>query len=123
MLAVAALLFSAGPTCAQTDVSFTDPNLEAAVRLALGKPTGTLTTVDLSALTILYAAGQQITNLSGLEYATNLTTLSLPDNALTDASVLAELGNLLSMDLQGNHLGDVHSLAGLSPMPVSLIYK
>ena len=115
-LAAAALLFSAASARAQTEVSFTDPNLEAAVRLALGKPAGTLTTDDLSALTMLFAARQQITNLSGLEYATNLTTLSLPDNALTDASVLAGLGNLLSIDLQGNHLGDVHSLAGLSQL-------
>lgn len=75
-----------------------------------------MTTDDLTALTILYAAGQQISNLSGLEYATNLTTLSLPDNAITDASVLAGLGNLLSIDLQGNHLGDAHSLAGLSQL-------
>src|ERR1035441_7325410 len=50
-LAIAMLLCCAGPARAQTNVTFPDPNLEAAVRSALGKPTGALTPADLGTLT------------------------------------------------------------------------
>ncbi len=116
MPAMALLLCSGAPARAQSNVTFPDPNLEAAVRRTLGKSLGTLTTADLSTLTSLYADWQQITNLSGLECATNLATLSLPNNALSDLSPLAGLGNLLFLNLQGNHLGDAHSLASLSQL-------
>ena len=116
MLATALLLCRVAPARAQTNVTFPDPNLEAAVRRTLGKPTGALTTADLSALTSLFADWQQITNLSGLEYATNLATLALPHNALNDVSPLAGLGNLLYLNLQGNNLGDAHPLVGLSQL-------
>jgi hypothetical protein len=68
-LAIAMLLCCAGPARAQTNVTFPDPNLEAAVRSALGKPTGALTPADLGTLTTLYADWRQITNLTGLEYS------------------------------------------------------
>jgi internalin A len=114
VLAMSLLLCSIGRVRGQTYVDFPDPNLEAAVRNTLGIPTGPLTASDVRALTYLYAGRMQITNLSGLEYATNLTTLSLPYNALSDVSMVARLGNLLYLNLQHNDLGDVQALAGLS---------
>ena len=93
-LAVGMLLGCAGPASAQINVAFPDPKLEAAVRSALGKPSGALTADDLGTLTALYTDWRhltnysggvsQIRNLSGLEYATNLTTLSLSINAISD---------------------------------------
>ena len=116
MLATALLMCCVAPGRAQINVTFPDPNLEAALRSALGIPTAPLTSDNLRTLTTFYAEWRQITNLSGLEYATNLTTLSLPDNALSDVSPLAGLGNLLYLNLQGNHVGDAHSLASLSQL-------
>ena len=79
------------PARAQTYVTFPDPNLEAVVRGALNIPAGPLTAEDLQTLIYLYAGGAQITNLSGLEYATNLMTLTLQYNAVSDVSPLAGL--------------------------------
>ena len=55
-------------------VNFPDPNLEAAIRTAISKPTGTIDGTDLvgGALTIFNAPQSGITNLSGLEYCTDL---------------------------------------------------
>ncbi len=50
-LAVAMLLCCAGPAGVQTNITFPDPKLEAAVRSALGKPTGALTASDLGTRT------------------------------------------------------------------------
>jgi len=113
-LAAVAFLGWAGQLRAQTNVSFPDPNLEAAVRSALGVPTGPLTSDELGTLTSLYASWRQITNLSGLEYATNLTTLNLSYNSVSGVSLLAGLGHLHYLNLQGNPLGDAKALAGLT---------
>jgi internalin A len=113
-LAVTLFLFCAGPAQAQTFVTFPDPNLEAVVRSTLGIQSRPLTPDDLRALTYLYAGWMQITDLSGLEYATNLTTLSLQYNALNGLNVLAGLESLRYLSLDHNGLGDLRSLAGLS---------
>jgi len=56
-------------------VTFPDPNLEAAVREAIGKPTGPIYRSDLEDLTGLRAGDRNIVDLTGLEHATNLTWL------------------------------------------------
>ena len=53
-------------------VHFPDPNLEAAVRGALGKPTGDVTDEDVAGLTSLAARYRDIRDLTGLEYATDV---------------------------------------------------
>ena len=63
------LLLAAAAT-AQT-VNFPDPNLEAALREALPKPTGPISTEDMLTLTNLSANGRDIHDLTGLETALN----------------------------------------------------
>jgi len=53
-------------------VYFADPNLEAAMREGIGKPTGDMYPSDLKGLTTLYGWEKSIANLSGLQYCTNL---------------------------------------------------
>ena len=106
----------ARPASAQTYVTFADTNLEAAVRAALAIPSNPLTADDLQALTSLYAGRMQIANLSGLEYATNLTALSLPHNALGDVGPLSGLRKLQSLDLIDNRIADVSPLLGLDAL-------
>ncbi|MCL0068011.1 stalk domain-containing protein, partial [Peptococcaceae bacterium] len=65
-------------------VTFLDANLEAAIRDALRKPTGDITKEDMAKLTKLKAWKRGITDLSGLEYAVNLTSLYLKHNQITD---------------------------------------
>ncbi|HIH96261.1 MAG TPA: leucine-rich repeat domain-containing protein [Thermoplasmata archaeon] len=59
----------------QPTVTFPDRNLEKAVREAIGKPTGPIRAADLEKLTRLSANGENITELTGLEYCTNLESL------------------------------------------------
>ena len=98
-----------GPGSPQV-VHFPDPNLEAAVREALNKPTGDITTEDMATLTSLDAKGRGIVDLSGLEYAVNLHKLILVDNQISDISPLAGLIKLEYLDLAANQIGDIFPL-------------
>jgi Leucine-rich repeat (LRR) protein len=97
--------------CAQTNVTFTDSKLEAAVRSALSKPSGPLTFTDLQTLLTLSAASQGIQGLSGLEAATNLRTLSLPNNSISDLKPLRSMAQLQQLTLNQNLISDLSPLA------------
>ena len=95
--------------------SFADANLEGAVRQALGKPTGALTSDDLASLTTLEASSLSIQSLAGLEHATALVDLYLEDNAaLADVSPLASLTNLQELELSFTSITDVSPLLSLT---------
>jgi Leucine-rich repeat (LRR) protein len=93
---------------------FPDPNLEAALRQALNKPTGHIYRSDLEGLTSFFAADKSIANLSGLEDCINLVTLDLHDNQISNISALAGLTKLEWLDLSYNLVSDVSPLAGLT---------
>ncbi len=97
-----------------TLVTFPDANLEAAVRGMINKPEGPIYNSDLGFLTALYAVGRDISNLTGLEYCTNLTRLDLTHNNISDVSPLAGLTNLGRLYLEGNNISDISPLAGLT---------
>ena len=89
-------------------VNIPDPNLRAAIEKALGKTSGAaITTADMATLTTLDARGSDISNLTGLEHATNLTELSLDDNNISDILPLVSntgLGNGDKVNVRGNPL-------------------
>ena len=86
-------------------VSFADITLERAVRRALGKVNGVpIFATEMETLTTLNAPGADISDLTGLEFATGLTSLDLRDNAIMDVSALEGLTKLTSLDLSGNPL-------------------
>ena len=59
-----------------------DANLRTAVRSALGlQASDALTQQKMTTLTSLTASSAQIANLTGLEYATNLSSLNLSTNS------------------------------------------
>ena len=59
-------------------VDIPDANLRAVIADSLGKPSGaTITQADMLILTRLEAPHKDIRNLTGLEFATNLTRLNL----------------------------------------------
>ena len=69
------LIHWCSPVSAQV-VDIPDPNLEKAIRETLELPNGTpITQQQILQLTRLEAKEKQIENLTGLEYATNLTDL------------------------------------------------
>ena len=88
-----------------------DPNLKAAVEVTLGKTNPTQT--DMLALEQLDVPRQGIADLTGLEYATNLTWLSMPFNKISDLALLVGLTSLVHADIGPNGITDISPLAGL----------
>lgn len=95
-------------------VALNDASLERALRQAAGLPSGTqLTAADLASLTYVQAIDQGIADLSGIEAATSLSSLSLPDNRIADLSPLAGLARLQFLDVSRNRVADIAPLAAL----------
>ncbi len=104
---------------ASSFVSIPDANLRAAIEAALGKASGApITVAEIKRLTALNAWEAGISELTGLETATNLTDLSLGLNRITDLSALSNLTNLTSLNLWGNIVSDISVLSGLTNLTV-----
>ena len=97
------------------EIDIPDPNLRTAVATALGvSPSATIRGADMATLTKLGARKASISDLTGLEAATNLTTLLLPQNSISELSPLEGLTRLSWLDLGSNLLSDISPLAGLT---------
>lgn len=103
------------PDCVSADqvVSIPDAELLRAIRGALGLPTGDLTCLDLALLTRLEHDNGGISDLEGLQYAVNLSHLSLHNNDVADVSPLADLSALRFLNLNINEVTDVASIRNL----------
>jgi hypothetical protein len=99
-------------------VTFPDPNLEAAIREAIGKPSGPIYASDLVGLDTLFACNRSITNLTGIEYCTSLTVLDLRYNQISDLSPLSGLTSLTGLILESNQISDLSPLSGLTSLTV-----
>ena len=95
-------------------IAFTDPNLEAAVRESIGKPSGDILTGDVLGMRKLDASGKSITNLDGMENLVGLRDLSIHHNRISDLSPLSGLTNLQTLDLIDNQISDLSPLGGLT---------
>ena len=99
---------------AQT-VTIPDSNLRAVIEVALGKASGdTITTSDMAALPSLEAIESNISNLTGLEHAINLTWLHLRYNSISDITSLSGLTNLTELYLYGNTISDISAVSSLT---------
>jgi Leucine-rich repeat (LRR) protein len=113
---------SPSSTLVVTQFVFLDPNLEEAIRCTLSESplcsslscVCPLTRLDLSHLTVLWAKNRQITNLSGLQWAINLTGLFLDQNSISDLTPLQGLPQLASLELYQNPVTNLAPLASLS---------
>ena len=127
------LTVGVGFTSAQI-VSIADSNLRTAIEDALGKaPGATITQAEMETLTELSAPNADITDLTGLEAATNLVRLNLGteyvasegrdinSNSISDLSPLSGLIRLTRLDLEGNHISDISPLAKLTSLLVLLL--
>jgi Leucine-rich repeat (LRR) protein len=94
--------------------TFPDKNLERAVRKAIGKPRGPIRAANLENLTVLVASWEGITDLTGLEYCTNLKELRLGGNQISDISALSKLTNLERLYLWGNQISGIKPLVSNS---------
>jgi hypothetical protein len=95
-VALRALATAVTASTQNTTVIITDQNLQAAINKALGRNAmDSLNLGLLAQLTTLNAAGYGISNLSGLQNATNLTSINLNNNNLTLTS-FNQINNLVS---------------------------
>ena len=96
-------------------VAIPDANFRAVIEAALGKATGApITRAEMATLDSLEANDANITDLTGLESAVNLTELRLNGNNIEDVSALAGLTNLTDLWLGFNDITDVSALSGLT---------
>lgn len=94
-------------------VTFADSALEEAIRNSLFIFSGrAIYQSDMERLEHLYAGEMGITDLSGLEYATNLLYLDLHSNEVEDLTPLLDLP-LFSLDISGNPISDTTVLTSL----------
>ena len=109
---------------AETVIDIPDANLRAKIETTLGKAEGNpITPSDMAKLTHLTARNADIRDLTGLEYATNLKSLSLGgeqvgnrfvnSSSVSDLSPLVGLIHLEELDLWSNSVSDLSPLAGL----------
>ena len=93
-------------------VSIPDANLASLVREALDlTPADAISQLDMLRLGELEASRRQITDLTGLEHAVNLTGLNLGLNQISDITPLAGSTILESLDLRSNNISDLSPLA------------
>ena len=92
-------------------VNIPDPNLRNVIAQTLGKALGApITVADMETLVALHANNKNITNLIGLEHATNLIELNLRSNSIADLWPLVEntgLGNGDKVNVKGNPLSNL----------------
>ena len=141
------------PATAQT-VHIPDPGLRAVLEAALGKEAGAnITQSDMASLESLHINGcryltlsekgwwtpveerwicetadgpfvSNIKNLTGLEFATNLTELELGRNQISDVTPLKGLINLTRLSLGINRISDLTPLKNLTNLThLALIYN
>jgi hypothetical protein len=92
-----------------------DTNLRDAVVETLELPKDVpLTKVHLQSLSHLEAWNSKISNLNGMENATNLMALELCGNQISDLSPLSDLVQIEHLSLCGNQISDISSLSKLT---------
>ena len=110
---------------AEPEVNIPDANLRAAIETALGKTkSDSIVPSEMAALTELTARNANITDLTGLEFATNLTSLDLGygavanewrnSNAVSNLSPLVGLTQLTRLHLPGNSISDISVVVDLT---------
>jgi len=98
----------------EAPVSFKDPRLKAAIEKELG--ISDPTPIDMLSLTSLSAQNVGIDDLTGIEYAQNLSSLILAFNAIDDLSALSTLTNLTYLGLPYNQIYDLSALSALTSL-------
>ena len=116
------LSLTALPVFAQP-VHIPDANLRAAVRETLELPDVTpITREAMLQLTRLDVKSRGVTDLTGLEFATNLTWLRLRKNRIADITPVGHLTNLVLFDAFYCDISDISPLANLLKLETLSLY-
>ncbi|WP_411678735.1 leucine-rich repeat domain-containing protein [Clostridium thailandense] len=97
-------------------VTFTDSNLEAAIRSTLSKPTGDITESDMATIFTLDLSNKSITSLDGIQYAVHLKKLFAGSCGISDISKLNGLNELTDLSLNSNNITDISAISGAASL-------
>jgi hypothetical protein len=104
-----------GPTPASVIINFPDTKLEAAIRLQINKPSGSIYNTDVNTLSGLTLSLLDISDITGLEYFSALTKTAINYNSrLFDVTPLANLTNLKDLNLGVNRVSNLTPLRNLT---------
>ena len=124
------MCFVLPPSATAQVVNIPDPGLRKTIEEALGKSPGESITVnDMLTLKSLErwkwggSSGPIISDLTGLEFATNLERLRIAHNSVSDLSPLVGLTRLYYLYLGVNSISDISPLAGLTNLRTLLFYS
>ena len=96
-------------------VHLPDPHLRAAIAEILGKnPNAPINVEEMERLTKLEARGRDIQDLTGLQYATNLSHLDVNNNQISDLSPIAGLIALRGLIIARNPVSNISPCAGIN---------
>ncbi|OFG14801.1 LapB repeat-containing protein [Listeria monocytogenes] len=104
---------------AQDIVNIPDPILKSYLNGLLGQPsTSDITEEQMDTITEVRINNNNLADLTGLDYAHNLTLLQLSAASITDYSIVTKLANLTTLDLTGYSLtsSSVPDLNGLQKL-------
>ncbi|OFF77292.1 peptidoglycan-binding protein [Listeria monocytogenes] len=110
---------------AQDIVNIPDPALKSYLNGLLGQPsTSDITEAQMDTITEVRINSTSLADLTGLDYAHNLTLLQLSTPRVSDYSIVAKLSNLTSLDLTGYSLSpcsvpDLNGLQNLTRLTLS----
>ena len=98
-----------------TPVNIPDDNLRKALLYLDSDGDGVLTVEDLRKINgSVYYGNSDIKDLTGLEYAINMTGLQVPNNQITDLAPIKNLTNLMLLDISNNDINDLTPILGLT---------
>lgn len=108
---------------AQT-VEIPDPSLRDYIEGVLNKAAGDpITVTEMATLTFLDPWGEDISDLTGLDHAINLTHLNLNRNSISDISPVAGLTNLTLLHLGGSSISDISPVEGLTDLTDLMLFE
>ena len=108
-LIVISITIISAQSLAEEAVYFADPNLKTAVEQELGISDPTPT--DMLGLTNLLVNYKGIADITGLEYAANVTSLDMAGNIITDIDAISGLTNLNRLYLYDNSISDISAIS------------
>jgi Leucine-rich repeat (LRR) protein len=114
ILFIILFVFSCKKTATSSEpvvVTFPDANFETLIREVLNIPSGEIIDVDLLTITDFNGENKNITDISGIEYFTNLQKLYLGYNQINDISALSTLTNIQELCLEVNQIVEIGALS------------
>ncbi|HBM3451405.1 TPA: LapB repeat-containing protein [Listeria innocua] len=94
-----------GIKAAQDIVNIPDPVLKSYLNSQLGQPsTSDITEAQMDTITNVTISNSSLTDLTGLDYAHNLTLLHLSNTGVTDYALVANIPSLTNLSIDGNNL-------------------